>query len=266
MQRRKRWERTLLVKIEGEPASKGRRGSQVAPQIQQQVIECMKMCGRYPFTGAVALDVRFTSMRRNPPMIHRAAKYLLDVLGPALPATAEPRRRSVLYHDDRQVKFLFVDLSQRWDPRSDQDAKQSGSAWLTARPARDAVADLCVAYQLDIEDDDIRYGCDAYDLDDNETSPFVVPDMPDDFDWFDETPLVDPTPLESWFEERVRFQRFMDLQESILARTDALLARSFAGWIPGEQTATEDVCSPVRGCAPPTPRAAAFEPNIDPVA
>jgi hypothetical protein len=236
MQRRVRWERTLLMKVEGEPASKGRRGARFAPDFQRQVIESMKTYRRYPLTGPVALDLHFTSMLRNPPMIYSAAKYALDVLGKALPANAEPRRRNVLYRDDRQVKFLFADLSQRWDPVSSQRSAQ-GWTWLTARRASDAVHDLCVAYDLDLEDDSDDYGS-HYELDDDETSPFLVPDLPDDFDGYDETPPHDPTPVQAWLDDQVRFDRTMRLQESVLARTDAILAHSLAGYLQGRLVAS----------------------------
>ena len=74
----------------------------------------MERYGRYPMTGPVALDLHFRAARRNPPGIHRAAKHTLDILGAALPGCERPRRRSVLYHDDRQVKFLYADLDQSW--------------------------------------------------------------------------------------------------------------------------------------------------------
>ena len=74
-------------------------------------MECYR---RYPMTGPVALDLHFQAARRNPPSIQRAAKHTLDILGAALPGCERPRRRSVLYHDDRQVKFLYADLDQSW--------------------------------------------------------------------------------------------------------------------------------------------------------
>jgi hypothetical protein len=238
MQRRVRWERTILMKVEGEPASKGRRGERLAPDFQRQVIESMKTYRRYPLTGPVALDLHFASMLRNPPMIYSAAKYALDVLGPALPANAEPRRRSVLYRDDRQVKFLFAELSQRWDPRNTQRAVP-GWTWLTARRATDAVHDLCVVYDLDLEDDSDTHDYRShYDLDDDDTSPFLVPNLPDDFDWYDETPPPEPTPEQAWLDDRVRFDRTMRLQESVLARTDAILAHSLAGYLEGRQVSS----------------------------
>ncbi|MFD0733316.1 RusA family crossover junction endodeoxyribonuclease [Planotetraspora mira] len=102
------------MRIEGEPEQKGLRGSRSALAFQQQVVEQMMALSRRPFTGPVALDLHFTSRRKNPPAIHNVAKHVLDLLDDADPA-GRPRRRSVLYRDDRQVKFLYVGLDQAWN-------------------------------------------------------------------------------------------------------------------------------------------------------
>ena len=53
---------------------------------------------------------------------------------PTLPGCERPRRRSVLYHDDRQVKFLYVDLDQGWQ----RDGENGAAAiFIVARRASD---------------------------------------------------------------------------------------------------------------------------------
>jgi hypothetical protein len=176
--------------------------------------------GRFPLTGPVALDLHFRATRRNPPSIHRVAKHTLDILGPALPGNARPRRRHVLYRDDRQVKFLYVALDQAWQPDRDEVQHKAGT-FIIARRARDVTAHLCMAHRL---------SCDRYDED--EDSPFSVPDLPDDHepDW-----LTDPdavlTPVERSLTESVRFHYAIELQEAILRRTDALLASGLSMYL-----------------------------------
>jgi hypothetical protein len=112
----------LVVRLDVEPAGKGPAGRRSAPEFQRQVMDQMERYQRYSMTGPVALDLHFHAARRNPPGIHRAAKHTLDILGAALPGCERPRRRSVLYYDDRQVKFLYVDLDQSWQ----QDGSANG--------------------------------------------------------------------------------------------------------------------------------------------
>jgi hypothetical protein len=241
-QRRARWKRIFLIRIEGEPTQKRRRGSErSAIDFQRQVIEGMELYRRYPFHGPIALDLHFTSTRSNPPIIYHVAKHTLDVLGTAHPANSRPRRRSVLYRDDRQVKFLYVALDQEWKPsQTEGDTPPKGSVFLIARPARDAVTDLCVAYELNT-DSDYEDLIDDYD-DDEELDPFHVPDLPDDLDMYRE-PFPEPTPMQEFLNQSIRFQHAIDLQESILARTDRLLAHTLAGYLKG----LSDVSHPVVG-------------------
>ena len=175
--------------------------------------------------------------RRNPPGIHRAAKHTLDILGAALPGCERPRRRSVLYHDDRQVKFLYVDLDQSWQ-RDGSENGRPGSVSIVARRASDVIADLCMAGRLSRE---------HYDEDDD--SPFQSPDLPDDPepDW-----LTDPrsvlTPIEQYLAESFRFDYATELQEAILGRTTASLISGLSMYL--EELAEAD---------PPGQLAAIFE-------
>ena len=159
--------RTLIMRADVEPAGKGPAGRRSAPEFQRQVMDQMERYGRYPMTGPVALDLHFRAAGRNPPGIHRAAKHTLDILGPALPGCERPRRRSVLYKDNRQVKFLYADLDQSWQPDNGENGR-SGSVFIVARRASDVIADLCMARRLDRE---------GYNEDDG--SPFASPDLTD---------------------------------------------------------------------------------------
>lgn len=223
-QRHSRYSRTIILQVDGEPAQKGPSGRRSAPAFQRQVIEGMRQYGRHPFTGPVALDLHFTARRRQPPMIHNVAKHVLDLLGPALPENAQPRRRHVLYRDDRQVKFLYVELNHAWQSNDPQSA---GTTFLTARPGRDAVSDLRAALELQRQDDHEEYESNEDELDD----PFRVPDPPDETRW--EWPLPrfgDMSPSEAWLYEFTRLHREIELQESLLAGTDGALAHAVAAF------------------------------------
>lgn len=217
---RSRRARTLMMQVSGEPERKGRGGERGAAGFQRQVMDKMEHYGRFPLTGPVALDLHFRAMRRNPPSIHRVAKHTLDILGPALPGNARPRRRHVLYRDDRQVKFLYVDLDQAWQPEP-SDAERTAATLIIARRASDVTTDLCMAGRLNDE----RY-------DEDEDSPFFVPDLPYDPgpDWLTEPGAV-LTPVERSLADSVRFHHVIELQEAILGRTDALLASGLSMYL-----------------------------------
>lgn len=117
------WIRALRLQVDGEPEQKGARGKRGAAGFQKQVVERMVALRRRAFTGPIALDLRFRSTRKNPPTIYKIAKNVLDLLGSADPAV-QPPRRSVLYRDDRQVKFLYVELHQEW-----ADGREAVSGW-----------------------------------------------------------------------------------------------------------------------------------------
>ena len=213
----------LIMKVDVEPAGKGRAGRRSAPEFQRQVVDQMEQYRRYPMAGPVALDLHFRATRKNPPIIHRAAKHTLDILGAALPGCERPRRRSVLYHDDRQVKFLYADLNQSWQRTGDGNGR-TGSVSIVARRASDVIADLRMAGRLSHEHDD-----------EDEDSPFHSPDLPDDPEpgW----PLTEPssalTPEERYLAEAIRFDYVTDLQEAILARTNASLITGLSMYLEG---------------------------------
>ena len=213
------WGRTLVFQVEGEPR---RKSPMQAPALdfQRQVLDAMQSYRRYPFTGPVALDLHFRATRRNPPSIHHAAKNALDLLGPALPGNERPRRRSVLYRDDRQVKFLYVSLDQAWH-RDSPGTPQPGSTFIAARRAHDVTTEFRMAYRISRE----RY-------DDEEESPFWVPRLPDDPDpaW-----LADPGPhateLRRFLAKAARFDYVTELQEATLRRTGAVLTAGLSMYL-----------------------------------
>jgi len=210
---RNREHRQLIIDVPVEPASKGPAGKAMAPEFQRQVMDRMEEFGRYPMTGPVALDLHFRAARRNPPVIYRTVKYTLDLLGAAVPGSERPRRRNVLYRDDRQVKFLYADLDQQWQRKGD-DSTSTGGLWMVARRASDVAADLSMAARLHESH-----------LDENdEESPFWVPTIPEDPDlgWPLE-PASGRTPVEQYLADVTRFHHVADVQEAMLAGTDATL-------------------------------------------
>ena len=213
--------RKLIMQVDVEPAGKGPAGRRSAPEFQRQVMDQMERYGRYPMTGPVALDLHFQAARKNPPTVQRAAKHTLDILGAALPGCERPRRRSVLYHDDRQVKFLYADLDQDWTRNSGEDGRP-GSVFIVARRASDVITDLCMAGRLSREH-----------YDEDEDSPFRTPDLPDDPepDWLTEPSPA--TPVERYLAEAFRFDYITDLQEAILARTNASLITGLSMYLEG---------------------------------
>jgi len=214
--------RTLIMQADVEPAGKGPAGKRSAHEFQRQVMDQMERYGRYPMTGPVALDLHFQAARRNPPGIHRAAKHTLDILGAALPGCGRPRRRGVLYRDDRQVKFLYADLDQDW-LRNGGGNGRPGSVFIVARRATDVITDLCMAGRLSRE---------HYDEDDD--SPFRSPDLPGDPepDWLTDSSAV-LAPVERYLAESSRFHYVTDLQEVILARTTASLISGLSMYLEG---------------------------------
>jgi hypothetical protein len=215
---RSRWGRTLVMQVQGEPRRKAHNKTPAA-DFQRQVMDAMDRYRRYPFAGPVALDLHFRTTRRNPPSIYHAAKHALDLLGPVLPGNERPRRRSVLYRDDRQVKFLYIDLDQGWH----REAEPGGSTFITARRASDVITDLCMAHRLSGE---------QYDEGGEEASPFWVPDLPDDAerDWLRQ-PGPGATALQRFLADVTRFHYVSDLQETILARSGALLASGLSMYL-----------------------------------
>ena len=94
---------------------------------------------------------------------------------------------------------------------------------MVARRASDVAADLCMAARLHrVQLDD----------DDDEESPFWVPDIPEDPEpgWPLE-PDSDRTPVEQYLADVVRFHHAADVQEAILAGTDATLIWALGSYL-----------------------------------
>jgi hypothetical protein len=214
--------RALQFAVNGEPVRKGRSGSRAAIRLQRQVMDQMDAWRRFPMTGPVALDLIFRSVHRGPPAIHNAAKHALDALGPTIAGNVRPRRRHVLYRDDRQVKFLYVDLDQGWAREAPAREPGTGRVYITARRARDVAADMRAALLVSQEDDD--------DLDAD--CPFDAPELPDepDLGW-PGIPAPMLTEFHRWVDDDIRFRYIADLQEAILAGTDSMLASGLAGFL-----------------------------------
>jgi hypothetical protein len=218
---RNREHRRLIINVPAEPASKGPTGRRMAPEFQRQVMDRMEEYGRYPMTGPVALDLHFRAAQRNPPVIYRAVKHTLDLLGATVPGAERPRRRSVLYRDDRQVKFLYADLDQEWS-RTGGGSESKGDLWMIARRARDVAADLSMAARLH------ETHLDEHD----EESPFWEPDTPENPDpgWPLE-PAPGRTPVEQYLADVLRFHHVTDVQDALLARTDATLIWALGSYL-----------------------------------
>ena len=213
--------RQLIIDVAVEPAGKGPSGKRSAQEFQCQVMDQMERHHRYPMRGPVALDLHYRAAQRNPPSIYRVVKHTLDLLGPALPGTKRPRRRSVLYHDDRQVKFLCADMDQEWSHK-DNDGTSTGGLFMVARRASDVAADLCMATRLHRDCGD----------EGDEESPFWSPDIPEEPmpGW----PLDSGsarTRTEQYLADAYRFHHVADVQEAILARTDATLTWALGSYL-----------------------------------
>ncbi|KAA9379651.1 RusA family crossover junction endodeoxyribonuclease [Microbispora cellulosiformans] len=219
LQRRSRWARTLYLSMHGEPERKGRRGKRSSVAFQQQVLDQLMTRRRRPFTGPVALDLQFYTRRRNPPAIHQLAKHVLDLLG-AADAAVQPRWRSVLYRDDRQVKFLYVGLHQGWDPEA-ADGETPGWSTIVARPVRDVASDLQLAQRLSHDD---------WDAKEDESSPFYSPELRDELDRALDLPTGDRASW-SWVDEFSVYFDAMQTQTAVLARTDAALLTGLCSYL-----------------------------------
>jgi hypothetical protein len=243
------------ARIPGEPQRKGDRGKRAAAEFQRAVVD--RMGQRSPFRGPIALDLHFVALRKNPPSIYQLAKYALDVLGTAEPENIRPRRRSVLYYDDRQVKFLYVDLDQRWGRKPqvefdlnlgiDQSFREIPSeptptSFMVARPARDAMADLATAYSLRSRRDNSFPDLACYDLPSLDSSlkgtdPFNYPEAPEDVD-------LRLRPRFSSANEEL--SAFLDEAKRFEAGLCCRIRRPRSQTVPGEP-ALESVLGPVTG-------------------
>ncbi|CAN5782899.1 hypothetical protein BH23CHL8_BH23CHL8_30730 [soil metagenome] len=142
-QRTSRALRRGRVLVNQEPAQKGRPGNRSAGEFQSEVREQLRGFGAWPRPrAALALDVAFTTSRKQPPQIEKLAKHYLDLLG------ARPRKdRSVgpLFKDDRQVKLLHVTCQHAWDP---DQPKAEPSIFIRSETRADALAEMSLAGEV----------------------------------------------------------------------------------------------------------------------
>lgn len=277
--RQANWIRALRMYVDGEPEQKGPRGRRAAVPFQQQVVEHMVAMRRRAFTGPLALDLQFRSTRKNPPAIYKIAKNVLDLLGAADEAVRPPRR-SVLYRDDRQVKFLYVELHQAWgadrEAAREWVAPNSVDVWEigTAHDAEslkvpdgdDAPAeagphqrqpseeagstylaarprrDVLAAFRLA---DRLR---DHYDEMD-ESSPFWSPKHPDDFDEDAAFPFrYDEDSEWTWADRIIHYHHLVRSQEAVLGTTDSSLFGGLCMYLNGlKERVPSNAPQPYRG-------------------
>jgi hypothetical protein len=113
-------------------------------------------------------------------------------------------------------------MDQEWS-REDSDGTSGSGLFMIARRASDVAADLCMAVRLDR---------DGWDDEDDEESPFWSPDIQEEPEprW----PLdrgSDRTPIEQYLADSIRFHHVIDLEEAILARTDAALIWALGSYL-----------------------------------
>lgn len=156
-QQRWRDRRRLLALVEQEPEKKGRRGARSATAFRRQ-FQTRSVSGDRGYwpRAPLALELDFTTARTQPPNIESLAKHYLDLLG----RHDEDGGKPLLYHDDGQVKMLYVSCRHSWDP--DRPVEQ-GSIRLVCSPRADVIAELEAA-------DDFAATCDGLDENADEDS------------------------------------------------------------------------------------------------
>lgn len=212
---RRRRMRTVRLTIPGEPIKKGDRRARLREaQIREHVVDELRMFKRSTLTGPVALSLHLDPTRNEPPDLPKLAKFLLDVLG--APKSAR-RSGPSLYRDDAQVKMLHVS----WYP-TDKGAS-SASTRVHARPLRDVIDDLRLAYE-------IRLAGQSLDVRDD---PFAFNDVYED-DWADDDGDLDFLPAD--LRESLRRFNRRHSQEFLLQHTGVLLRTNLAAapeWVAG---------------------------------
>jgi hypothetical protein len=231
-QRAARQTRTRHATVDEEPVAKGRRGGHAAYDFRTAACPQFAQGGRRTLTGPVALDLSFTAARKNPPAIHKIAKWALDVLGEKL-TDANGTRWPALYRDDRQVKLLHVHLDQAWQPTiAQQTVRLAGQTSIEARPVRDVVNDLIVADRLSTDDN-----IDPWELDLDRRRDLWA-DVFDDhrLDDVDDERWDGDTDVDHFIRDWHTYQRRQRLQLSLLATADKVIASALCThpeWIAG---------------------------------
>ena len=105
---RRKYRRGIYLRIPGALSTKKSARPRQDKEKQQAIASALRKSKRNPFRSDVAIRLVLSPSSPNPPSIHRAVKYLLDLLG-------EPRKYSLLkkkgllYLDDKQVSYLAVE-------------------------------------------------------------------------------------------------------------------------------------------------------------
>lgn len=143
--------RRVMALVEQEPERKGRRGARSTASFQLQFNDRAVSGARgfWPRAG-LALDLHFTTARKQPPNVESLAKHYLDLLGHHDGDDGRP----LLYRDDSQVKMLFVSCNHDWDP--DTPARQ-GSIHLECSPLADAIAELEAVHEIAVPGHDFDW-------------------------------------------------------------------------------------------------------------
>lgn len=125
--------KNVHIQISGNPRSKGSISSTEKERVRAEVINSLH--GKDAFRGSVALSLYFVIEEPNPPAIHTLPKNYLDLFM-ASPRGTPERRKSGLYFDDRQVKFLEVAYLYTGD--------KSPGLYANCRPIRNLIEDIRV--------------------------------------------------------------------------------------------------------------------------
>jgi hypothetical protein len=143
----------VLAQVEQEPERKGKRGARTGPAFREAMREAVTGRDGWPRPRArLALDLHFTTARKQPPNLENLTKHYLDQLS----ATHDEGEAGHLYADDRQVQLLHVGAHHGWDLEA---PRFQPGIFVVAQTASDAVADMAAAARLPELDD-------GYDIDD----------------------------------------------------------------------------------------------------
>ena len=75
--------------------------------LQNSILESMQERRKRAFRGKIAVDLLLTPTSNNPPHIHNAVKFLLDVFARPHP-DLNTKRKGLIYYDDSQIAYLSV--------------------------------------------------------------------------------------------------------------------------------------------------------------
>lgn len=217
-QRAGRSARTVEAFLNYEPERKGPRGARQADEFRialQTSLRGQRLSG-WP-RAALALDLRFTTTRKQPPKIERLAKHYLDLLEPGSCANGETSWR--LYNNDRQVKMLSVAGRHDWDV--DQPISEP-SIYLGCRTRTDAIAELEsadeIASMTSVLDEDARWG--------SRRDPSDTELMIENARYFESS----GDEILQAMAADIRFDVVKDLQDEFLMAGDRLLTRLFRSY------------------------------------